>query len=1550
MKLGFDTRTLILISLVLFNLIIPGIILPHATPTINAASSASAKSADTAQLSHSLSSRDLTAGRATLEATVDVCTLPQVKGRTGSDSGPAPLESSGKYLAPDPSGTKSSPLIPSPSSTGPSSVTLLTGFEGMNQGQVGAGNPPDVILAAGPNNVVEMINGIGEVFTKQGVLVRSFTLNSFFQPGFASDPKVMYDASSQRWFASGIQTISASKVVLAVSASNDPNGIWNDYTLNGAGTCTDQPLLGVSDDKIVVTGNEFSNGCPATINTMGYLGAEFWVVNKLELLAGLKNIDITIIGPVPTTESAYPVQSLSSTTSEYLVSAGLNATFDSGATNPTSKALQLFTITGVPPDNVTITARIFPTLITRPPAGAEPGNGSLQTDDARVQDAVWYQGDLWLTLPDACNPTGDSQQRSCVHLIQIDTSLLKVKQDFEYGKNGQYFFYPAIALDNLGDLGLVYGYSSATNSTCCFPSVAVAGGLVTDPPNTLSPPRTTRQGTAAGGAQRYGDYFGAARDPTDPTIIWTDGEYLPSYNYGTFIESIRLTGLTLSATPSYLSIPAGFTGTSTLTITSVGGFAGNITVTSSISPSGPTVSLNPSSLALSSQGTQQSTITVSTISSTPAGLYNLTITASSTGGSRFLNIQVRVGPDFSISANPSSVSFPAGSSAATTVTVMSLNSFTGPVSLTVTISAPGPTGTFNTTTVNLTAGGTGSSRLTISTNMVVASGNYAVTVNATSGTITHYQILTVGVGDFGVSALPISLNLAAGSSTTFNITLVSINGFSGQVQLSATNSPSGPSLSFNTAIVGLPSQGFGNSTLTVSVPSFATTGSTYIITITGANGGLSHSAIVSVTVVGVVCIADVASILPCPGFSGWSFNGPFTSSPTQLKVGVFVSNSLGIDFFGVTVIADDTKLVPVSVETSAGVLGPQGQYFVCLRDIGGACGTVDNPNTVTVNGFNIHGPTSTPITGLLFSITYNITSITPTIPLTFASGCGTSVQGSSYCVFLSSGGNTVPVVVQTASFSSTPPQQSVSLSANPSSLGPIPANTGATTTITATSQNGFPVSSSDTGTVSFSVVTSPGVGTMMNSSVVTLASGGSSAVTLTLTGPGPGTFWATLYGTYTVTNATTNLTNTLIATVTVSITVTDIKLTANPATVSYDAGLTNTTKITVTSLNGFTGTVTLSFTVLFSNAVTVTFNPATVSLTAGGNATATATFRATKAGTFAVNLIGQNSNDVRFVRVTAEVYDFTVSESPSSQIIPAGSERQTVITVSSVGAFRGTVGLLAAPVSKAVSCWFTTLTNASSVTLPAGGSGNEYLTCTGSTAGAYTVTITGTIGTQSHSIVLNVTIQDFTLTGPGSVFFPTGSSNTGNLTLTSILGLSGTINLTITTPAAVSVSCPSSVNLLANVTAVASCSFRSSTPGRYTVTITGSFKCTDCYYNGILSRATQITVNTGDFSISISPSSASFKKGSGVSTTVTITSLYSFSGTVTLAAGLSPSTSNPPSVSLSSTRATVGPNGSVTVILTVLSTSNTTKGTYTITVTGISGSIGHTATFTVTIT
>jgi hypothetical protein len=46
-----------------------------------------------------------------------------------------------------------------------------------------------------------------------------------------------------------------------------------------------------------------------------------------------------------------------------------------------------------------------------------------------MQDAVWYQGKLWLTFNDARTPMGDNQPRSCFRLDLLDTTASTALQD-----------------------------------------------------------------------------------------------------------------------------------------------------------------------------------------------------------------------------------------------------------------------------------------------------------------------------------------------------------------------------------------------------------------------------------------------------------------------------------------------------------------------------------------------------------------------------------------------------------------------------------------------------------------------------------------------------------------------------------------------------------------------------------------------------------------------------------------------------------------------------------------------------------------------------------------------------------------------------------------------------------------------------------------------------------------------------------------------------------------------------------------------------------------
>jgi len=89
-----------------------------------------------------------------------------------------------------------------------------------------------------------------------------------------------------------------------------------------------------------------------------------------------------------------------------------------------------------------------------------------------------------------------------------------------------------------------------------------------------------------------------------------------------------------AANPSSLSIKLGSSGTSSIGLSSLYGFSGNVSLTASISSSGlvlvwPTVSLNPTSVALTSGGSGTSTLTVSTSLLTTLGTYTVTVTATS---------------------------------------------------------------------------------------------------------------------------------------------------------------------------------------------------------------------------------------------------------------------------------------------------------------------------------------------------------------------------------------------------------------------------------------------------------------------------------------------------------------------------------------------------------------------------------------------------------------------------------------------------------------------------------------------------------------------------------------------------------------------------------------------------------------------------------------------------------------------------------------------------------------------------------------------------------
>src|SRR3989449_3110902 len=232
------------------------------------------------------------------------------------------------------------------------------------------------------------------------------------------------------------------------------------------------------------------------------------------------------------------------------------------------------------------------------------------------------------------------------------------------------------------------------------------------------------------------------------------------------------------------------------------------------------------------------------------------------------------------------------------------------------------------------------------------------------------------------------------------------------------------------------------------------------------------------------------------------------------------------------------------------------------------------------------------------------------------------------------------------------------------------------------------------------------------------------------------------------------------------------------------------------------------------------------------------------------------------------------------------------------------------------------------------------------------VLLTGLVFADSSgsraSVTPAATTPDFTMTAnPSSLNIPAGTTGKSTITLTSLNGFSGTVSLyTSPSPLCPSPACstwsiePTTVNLVPNGTTTATLSIFGGTQGGYgNVTVYGN--------SGSLSHSVTVSFKitpSPDFTITLSPSSQTLRKGSTTTFTIQVTGTNGFNNTVNLSATIAPVTRHGPATSLPSS---VGPYSTST--LTVSTARNTQSGTYTITVTATSGSLTHTSTVTVTI-
>lgn len=432
------------------------------------------------------------------------------------------------------------------SSAGAQAV-LFQNFTGSVRGIDTGFIPPDTMGAVGPNHYVELINGRYSAYRKtDGVRVQTSSLDQFFlngglasiNPTSSFDPRVMFDASSGRWFACAVDgaRTALSSFLIAVSLTNDPTAGWRSFRVDADTDnveWADFPTMGFSTDKVVLTANMFPIAAGSTTVTV-------LTIPKASLTAGVPSIaGFTIIentNPNNTGFTPSPTQDPQGASADVR----LLSAFNSG-----SGSLKFSSLTGAPAGPAFTTAGGFVTVpaFSAPPTAPQPAIGGAQkaninTGDTRFSGPVYrVGGSIWAT--DSSSIAG----RSAIQWYQFDANTFAVLRAGSVSHPTLSLYFPSISANTSGDVVIGCSGSSSTQpvSTYAFVGRAASATVFFSDPVLLKAGLDDYQALDGSSRNRWGDYSSVSPDPSDANRFWAIQEWVSANDiYSTQVTCVRV--------------------------------------------------------------------------------------------------------------------------------------------------------------------------------------------------------------------------------------------------------------------------------------------------------------------------------------------------------------------------------------------------------------------------------------------------------------------------------------------------------------------------------------------------------------------------------------------------------------------------------------------------------------------------------------------------------------------------------------------------------------------------------------------------------------------------------------------------------------------------------------------------------------------------------------------------------------------------------------------------------------------------------------------------
>ena len=429
----------------------------------------------------------------------------------------------------NPASPNSNLVSPPPFPDGPTIINQ--NFDGMGYTNV---SPADPTMCAGPNHIIQMINGSSgsylKIWDRNGVQVVAQTYLDLLVSGAgftgSGDPIALYDQFSGRYMLTEFGNVgggSINSLIVVVSQTGDPTGGWFVYRFTDNSFFPDYPHWGIFPNVLYATTNDFAPS---------YVGSSVWAMNKTKMIAGdptaelqrirlgFQSAPVNISGPTPPTAGS-PGMFMYYSDDDYTAS----------TTDVDSIGILTLQPDFAVPANTVLT--FAQAMVTAPfksgvcasrncvPSAANNGYDAISD---RIMNRVYYRKfatyeSMVLNYTVDAN-AGISSPKSGLRWYELrrTTGNWSIFQQSTYAPDPDWRWMGTININSKGQIALGYNLSSPTK----YASIYFTGRNIGDAANTMSIQEVVaKAGTAYGTfGNRWGDYNDIAADVVNDSLFW----------------------------------------------------------------------------------------------------------------------------------------------------------------------------------------------------------------------------------------------------------------------------------------------------------------------------------------------------------------------------------------------------------------------------------------------------------------------------------------------------------------------------------------------------------------------------------------------------------------------------------------------------------------------------------------------------------------------------------------------------------------------------------------------------------------------------------------------------------------------------------------------------------------------------------------------------------------------------------------------------------------------------------------------------------------------